>query len=78
THEGASPSAVPKNTKTPNDPKVIKNVNVYLNYTGPSIVLDEAHPTVGSQDNTSINGTSNVTGDFNTKFKNLLVNVVGG
>ncbi|MFL1038906.1 hypothetical protein ACJOMV_03990, partial [Mycoplasmopsis synoviae] len=66
----------PKNTKTPNDPKVIKNVNVYLNYTGPSIVLDEVHPTVGSQDNTSINGTSNVTGDFNTKFKNLLVNVV--
>ncbi|MFL1059765.1 hypothetical protein ACJONO_05500, partial [Mycoplasmopsis synoviae] len=32
----------------------------------------------GSQENTSINGTSNVTGDFNTKFKNLLVNVVGG
>nr|WP_244948059.1 hypothetical protein [Mycoplasmopsis synoviae] len=76
--QGASASAAPKNTKTPNDPKVIKNVNVYLNYTGPSIVLDEAHPTVGSQDNTSINGTSNVTGDFNTKFKNLLVNVVGG
>ncbi|AQU47801.1 putative phase-variable hemagglutinin [Mycoplasmopsis synoviae] len=76
--QGASASAAPKNTKTPNDPKVIKNVNVYFNYTGPSIVLDEAHPTVGSQDNTSINGTSNVTGDFNTKFKNLLVNVVGG
>ncbi|MEX0364321.1 hypothetical protein AB2U07_03625, partial [Mycoplasmopsis synoviae] len=26
----------------------------------------------------SINGTSNVEGTFNTKFKNLLVNVVGG
>ncbi|UBX98862.1 hemagglutinin [Mycoplasmopsis synoviae] len=69
THEGASPSAAPGNTKTPNDPKVIKNVNVYLNYTGPSIVLDEALPTVGSQDNTSINGTSNVTGDFNNAFR---------
>ncbi|UBX97922.1 hemagglutinin [Mycoplasmopsis synoviae] len=69
THEGASSSAAPKNTKTPNDPKVIKNVNVYLNYTGPSIVLDEALPTVGSQDNTSINGTSNVTGDFNNAFR---------
>ncbi|MFL0973936.1 hypothetical protein ACJOMJ_04065, partial [Mycoplasmopsis synoviae] len=33
---------------------------------------------VGNQNNTSINGTSNVDGDFNTKFKNLLVNVVGG
>ncbi|MFA7713129.1 hemagglutinin, partial [Mycoplasmopsis synoviae] len=30
-------------------------------------------PTVGATPNTSINGTSNVTGDFNTKFKKLLV-----
>ncbi|MEJ1834864.1 hypothetical protein WC226_03430, partial [Mycoplasmopsis synoviae] len=57
------------NTKTPNNAEVIKNVNVYLNYTGPSIVLDVAHPTVGGQENTSINGTSNVTGDFNNAFR---------
>ncbi|AQT41479.1 hemagglutinin [Mycoplasmopsis synoviae] len=69
THEGASSSAAPGNTKKPNDPKVIKNVNVYLNYTGPSIVLDEALPTVGRQENTSINGTSNVTGEFNNAFR---------
>ncbi|SYV92830.1 Uncharacterised protein, partial [Mycoplasmopsis synoviae] len=69
THEGASPSAAPKNTKTPNDPKVIKNVNVYLNYTGPNIELDAEAPTVGSQDNTSINGTSNVDDAFNTAFR---------
>ncbi|AAZ43685.1 putative phase-variable hemagglutinin [Mycoplasmopsis synoviae 53] len=62
----------------PNDATVIKNVNVYLNYTGPAIVLDEALPTVGEKENTSINGTSNVDGDFNTKFKKLLVNVVKG
>ncbi|MFA7733451.1 hypothetical protein ABC468_03445, partial [Mycoplasmopsis synoviae] len=34
-----------------------------------SIVLDEALPTVGGQENTSINGTSNVTGDFNNAFR---------
>ncbi|WP_225601416.1 hypothetical protein [Mycoplasmopsis synoviae] len=77
-YQGISSSAAPGNTMTPNNAEVIKNVNVYLNYTAPSIVLDEALPTVGSQDNTSINGTSNVDGAFNTKFKNLLVNVVGG
>ncbi|WP_239611011.1 hemagglutinin [Mycoplasmopsis synoviae] len=69
THEGASSSAAPKNTMTPNNAEVIKNVNVYLNYTGPSIVLDEALPTVGGKENTSINGTSNVDGDFNTAFR---------
>ncbi|MFL0990393.1 hemagglutinin, partial [Mycoplasmopsis synoviae] len=69
THEGDSSSAAPGNTKKPNDPKVIKNVNVYLNYTGPSIVLDEALPTVGRQENTLINGTSNVDGAFNTAFR---------
>ncbi|SYV92731.1 Uncharacterised protein, partial [Mycoplasmopsis synoviae] len=72
THEGASPSAAPKNTKTPNDPKVIKNVNVYLNYTGPNIELDQAVPAVGTAANTLINGTSNVTGAFNTAFRGLL------
>ncbi|WP_267268102.1 hypothetical protein [Mycoplasmopsis synoviae] len=72
THEGASPSAAPRGA-TVNDANVKANVNVYLNYTGPSIVLDEAHPTVGATPNTSINGTSNVTGEFNTKFKKLLI-----
>ncbi|WP_400185110.1 hemagglutinin [Mycoplasmopsis synoviae] len=67
--QGASPSAAPGNTTEPNNATVIKNVNVYLNYTGPSIVLDEALPTVGGQENTSINGTSNVDGDFNTAFR---------
>nr|WP_082071155.1 hemagglutinin [Mycoplasmopsis synoviae] len=74
--QGASSSAAPKNTKTPNDDAVIKNVNVYLNYTGPNIELDQAVPAVGTAANTSINGTSNVTDkDFNTKFKKLLVSV---
>ncbi|MFL1059743.1 hemagglutinin, partial [Mycoplasmopsis synoviae] len=49
----------------------------YLNYTVPYIVLDEAVPAVGTANNTSLNGTSNVTRDFNDKFKKLLVNVVG-
>ncbi|WP_041351894.1 hypothetical protein [Mycoplasmopsis synoviae] len=31
--QGASSSAAPGNTKTPNNATVIKNVNVYLNYT---------------------------------------------
>ncbi|MFL1043539.1 hypothetical protein ACJOMY_03935, partial [Mycoplasmopsis synoviae] len=65
--QGASSSAAPDNTTEPNNATVIKNVNVYLNYTGPSIVLDEAVPAVGTANNTSLNGTSNVTGDFNTK-----------
>ncbi|WP_052717789.1 hypothetical protein [Mycoplasmopsis synoviae] len=78
TIQGASPTAAPKNTMTPNNAEVIKNVNVYLNYTGPSIVLDQAVPAVGTANNTSLNGTSNVIGDFNTKFKKLLVNVVKG
>ncbi|MFL0991197.1 hemagglutinin, partial [Mycoplasmopsis synoviae] len=63
---------------SPNDETTIKTVNVYLNYTGPNIELDAEAPKVGSQDNTSLNGTSNVTGEFNTKFKKLLVNVVRG
>ncbi|MFL1073635.1 hemagglutinin, partial [Mycoplasmopsis synoviae] len=69
THDVDSSSAAPGNTRKPNDSKVIKKVNVYLNYTGPSIVLDEAHPTVGRQENTLINGTSNVDSAFNTAFK---------
>ncbi|AAZ43683.2 hemagglutinin [Mycoplasmopsis synoviae] len=61
-------------TATPSDnATTIKKVNVYLNYTGPSIVLDQAVPAVGTANNTSLNGTSNVDNDFNNKFKKLLV-----
>ncbi|WP_369021661.1 hemagglutinin [Mycoplasmopsis synoviae] len=67
--QGASSSATPNNASQANDATTIEKVNVYLNYTGPSIVLDEALPTVGATPNTSINGTSNVTGDFNTAFR---------
>ncbi|MFL0973710.1 hemagglutinin, partial [Mycoplasmopsis synoviae] len=76
-YQGVSFSATPKDASVENPATAIKNVNVYLNYTGPSIVLDEAVPAVGTANNTSLNGTSNVTGDFNDKFKKLLVNVVG-
>ncbi|MEX0364413.1 hemagglutinin, partial [Mycoplasmopsis synoviae] len=51
------------------DPNVLRTVNVYLNYTGPNIELDAELPQVGNQNNTSINGTSNVDGDFNTAFR---------
>ncbi len=68
TIQGASPTAAPSNSSV-DDANVKAKVNVYLNYTGPSIVLDEVLPTVGGQENTSINGTSNVTGDFNNAFR---------
>ncbi|UBX99376.1 hemagglutinin [Mycoplasmopsis synoviae] len=77
TIQGASPTAAPSNSSV-DDANVKAKVNVYLNYTGPAIVLDQDLPTVGTANNTSLNGTSNVEGTFNTKFKNLLVNVVGG
>ncbi|UBX97920.1 hypothetical protein [Mycoplasmopsis synoviae] len=70
--QGASSSATPRGA-TVNDPNVKSKVNVYLNYTGPNIVLDADLPTVGGKENTSINGTSNVEGTFNDKFKELLV-----
>ncbi|AWL84471.1 hemagglutinin [Mycoplasmopsis synoviae] len=70
--QGASSSAAPRGA-TVNDPNVKSKVNVYLNYTGPNIVLDADLPTVGGKENTSINGTSNVEGTFNDKFKELLV-----
>ncbi|MFL1043454.1 hypothetical protein [Mycoplasmopsis synoviae] len=76
--QGASSSAAPAGSTPSNNAAVIRDVNVYMNYTGPNIELDAELPQVGNQNNTSINGTSNVDGDFNTKFKNLLVNVVGG
>ncbi|SYV92754.1 Uncharacterised protein, partial [Mycoplasmopsis synoviae] len=67
-YQGASSSAAPRNA-TVNDANVKSKVNVYLNYTGPSIVLDADLPQVGTATNTSINGTSSVTGDFNTAFR---------
>nr|WP_318219728.1 hypothetical protein [Mycoplasmopsis synoviae] len=67
--QGASSSATPNNASQANDATAIEKVNVYLNYTGPSIVLDVAHPTVGEKENTSINGTSNVEGTFNNAFR---------
>nr|WP_318035561.1 hypothetical protein [Mycoplasmopsis synoviae] len=76
--QGASSSAAPAGSTPSNNAAVIRDVNVYMNYTGPNIELDAELPQVGNQNNTSINGTSNVEGTFNTKFKNLLVNVVGG
>ncbi|UBX97793.1 hypothetical protein K6989_02420 [Mycoplasmopsis synoviae] len=66
--QGASSSAAPSGSSV-NDANVKANVNVYLNYTGPSIVLDTDLPTVGNQNNTSLNGTSNVEGTFNTAFR---------
>ncbi|WP_223211472.1 hemagglutinin [Mycoplasmopsis synoviae] len=74
--QGSSPSATPNGANSANHAQTIKDVNVYLNYTGPNIELNAELPKVGSQENTSLNGTSNVDGDFNTKFKKLLVNVV--
>ncbi|AAZ43662.2 hypothetical protein [Mycoplasmopsis synoviae] len=73
TIQGASPSAAPSNSSV-DDANVKAKVNVYLNYTGPAIVLDQAVPAVGTANNTSLNRTSNITGDFNTKFKELLIN----
>ncbi|MFL0973869.1 hemagglutinin, partial [Mycoplasmopsis synoviae] len=39
----------------------------------PNIELDAELLKVGSQENTSLNGTSNVTDDFNNKFNKLLI-----
>ncbi|MFA7705464.1 hemagglutinin [Mycoplasmopsis synoviae] len=70
--QGASSSAAPSGANTADHAKTIKDVNVYLNYTGPAIVLDATLPVVGKVDNTTTNGTSNVTDDLNTKFKDLV------
>ncbi|MFA7700233.1 hypothetical protein ABC604_03585, partial [Mycoplasmopsis synoviae] len=72
TIQGASPSAAPSDASATNTSPTVKNVNVYLNYTGPAIVLDQAVPAVGTAANTLINGTSNVDGAFNTAFRGLL------
>ncbi|AKB11000.1 hypothetical protein [Mycoplasmopsis synoviae] len=71
-YQGVSFSAAPSGANTADHAKTIKDVNVYLNYTGPAIVLDQAVPAVGTAANTLINGTSNVTGAFNTAFRGLL------
>ncbi|MFL0973926.1 hypothetical protein ACJOMP_04935, partial [Mycoplasmopsis synoviae] len=63
--QGASSSAAPAGSTPSNNAAVIRDVNVYMNYTGPNIELDAELPQVGNQNNTSINGTSNVDGDFN-------------
>ncbi|SYV92855.1 Uncharacterised protein, partial [Mycoplasmopsis synoviae] len=60
---------MPNKTTKVNDENVLRTVNVYLNYTGPSIVLDADLPQVGAATNTSLNGTSNVEGTFNTAFR---------
>ncbi|AQT41466.1 hypothetical protein ACJOMT_03565 [Mycoplasmopsis synoviae] len=73
-YQGVSFSAAPSGANTADHVQTIKNVNVYLNYAGPAIVLDQDLPTVGTANNTSLNRTSNITGDFNTKFKELLIN----
>ncbi|WP_220096509.1 hemagglutinin [Mycoplasmopsis synoviae] len=67
--QGASSSTTPNNASQANDATTIEKVNVYLNYTGPNIELDADLPTVGGQENTSLNGTSNVDGAFNTAFR---------
>ncbi|AAZ43635.2 hypothetical protein [Mycoplasmopsis synoviae] len=69
TIQGASPTAAPNTASVGNPATAIKSVNVYLNYTGPAIMLNADLPIVGGQENTSINGTSNVTGEFNTAFR---------
>ncbi|WP_369022464.1 hypothetical protein [Mycoplasmopsis synoviae] len=76
-YQGVAFSGAPSGSLV-DDANVKAKVNVYMNYTGPAIVLDQAVPAVGTANNTSINGTSNVEGTFNTKFKKLLVNVVRG
>nr|WP_318219751.1 hypothetical protein [Mycoplasmopsis synoviae] len=70
--QGASSSAAPAGSTPSNNVAVIRDVNVYMNYTGPAIVLDQAVPAVGTAANTLINGTSNVDGAFNTAFRGLL------
>ncbi|UBX97236.1 hemagglutinin [Mycoplasmopsis synoviae] len=69
TIQGASPTAAPNTASVGNPATAIKSVNVYLNYTGPAIMLNADLPTVGGQENTLINGTSNVTGAFNNAFR---------
>ncbi|UBX98442.1 hemagglutinin [Mycoplasmopsis synoviae] len=69
TIQGAYPTAAPSDANADNPASAIKNVNVYLNYTGPAIVLNADLPEVGKVDNTTINGTSNVNGAFNNAFR---------
>ncbi|MFA7700226.1 hemagglutinin [Mycoplasmopsis synoviae] len=71
--QGDSSSAAPAGSTPSNNAAVIRDVNVYMNYTGPALILNAALPTVGNAANTSLNGTSNVTDeDFNAAFRGLL------
>ncbi|AKB10988.1 hypothetical protein VY93_01240 [Mycoplasmopsis synoviae ATCC 25204] len=68
--QGASSSAAPAGSTPSNNAAVIRDVNVYMNYTGPALILNAALPTVGNAANTSLNGTSNVTDeDFNAALE---------
>ncbi|UBX98446.1 hypothetical protein K6987_02680 [Mycoplasmopsis synoviae] len=72
-YQGVAFSGAPGNPSNPNDANVMRNVNVYLNYTGPAIVLNSDLPEVGSANNTTINGTSPIRNeDISTKLKALL------
>ncbi|AAZ43624.2 hypothetical protein [Mycoplasmopsis synoviae] len=72
-YQGASSSAAPSGSTPSNNAAVIRDVNVYMNYTGPALILNAALPTVGNAANTSLNETSNVTDeDFNAAFRGLL------
>ncbi|AQT41475.1 hypothetical protein [Mycoplasmopsis synoviae] len=72
--QGAYYTAAPSDANADNPASAIKNVNVYLNYTGPAIMLNADLPKVGNQANTTINGTSSVDSDFNTQFRTLVFN----
>ncbi|WP_225601425.1 hypothetical protein [Mycoplasmopsis synoviae] len=76
-YQGASSSATPGNARTVSDTNVLRNVNVYLNYTGPVILLDADLPAVGTANNTTINGTSKVEdAKVTTEVKNFLAQVL--
>ncbi|MFL1036896.1 hypothetical protein ACJOMR_03730, partial [Mycoplasmopsis synoviae] len=47
--QGASSSAAPAGSTPSNNAAVIRDVNVYMNYTGPNIELDAELPQVGNQ-----------------------------
>ncbi|MFL0973897.1 hypothetical protein ACJOMP_04780, partial [Mycoplasmopsis synoviae] len=61
TIQEASSSPAPSVANTAVHAKTIKDVNVYLNYTGPAIVLDTTLPEEGNANNTIINGISPIT-----------------
>nr|WP_318028548.1 hypothetical protein [Mycoplasmopsis synoviae] len=74
--QGAYYTTAPSDANADNPASAIKNVNVYLNYTGPAIMLNADLPKVGNQANTTINGTSSVDSDFNTQFRTLVLIII--